>query len=144
MKYFEDILKKYTDADNNEIPNLSRTVNIDSVINSEYLIDYYIKDGDTPELLALNLYNDKDMWWVIPVVNKMLDIYNEWPLTSRVLKSWYTKLVADGEITGTAAQKAVIFATLKTENNAKRKVSVIDPKFIGDFQKDLQTVINNI
>jgi hypothetical protein len=50
--------------------------------NSKLCDPYMIADGDTPESIALNAYDDSKMSWVILMVNGIKNIYNEWPLSS--------------------------------------------------------------
>tara|TARA_Y100000034_G_C6883525_1_gene405286 strand:- start:752 stop:1792 length:1041 start_codon:yes stop_codon:yes gene_type:complete len=40
---------------------------------------YTINDGDTPERIAFEAYDDASFWWVVLLVNNILDKENEWP-----------------------------------------------------------------
>jgi hypothetical protein len=62
---------------------LFRTAFIKEVINntSAYL-QYTIKDGDTPEILAAKVYKDPGAYWIILYANEIVDPQFDWPLNS--------------------------------------------------------------
>tara|TARA_B100002019_G_C21271013_1_gene602292 strand:- start:1554 stop:2207 length:654 start_codon:yes stop_codon:yes gene_type:complete len=47
-----------------------------NAINFEF---YSVKDGDTPENLAYDYYNDEQKHWAILLANNIMSIYNDWP-----------------------------------------------------------------
>jgi len=49
-----------------------------SNISSYY--EYVIKDGETPEILAGNLYNNPEAYWIILYANDIYDPQYDWPL----------------------------------------------------------------
>ena len=40
---------------------------------------YVVKDGETPDKIALNFYNDSKLWWLVLMFNNIIDVENEWP-----------------------------------------------------------------
>jgi hypothetical protein len=58
--------------------------------NKAALEAYYIKDGETPEVLAKLLYNNVYYHWIILVVNDIVNPYEEWPLTENELNEFVT------------------------------------------------------
>ena len=64
------------------VTNLLKRVAIRSKVkNSAMLYDTYdIKNGDTPESLADQLYNDPQLHWVILLTNDITDRYHDWPM----------------------------------------------------------------
>lgn len=50
--------------------------------NEQYYMDYNVKDGETPEMLADRMYDDASMYWVILMMNDIFDISDQWPLDS--------------------------------------------------------------
>lgn len=51
--------------------------------NGANYYDYYIKEGETPEILADKIYNDPESHWIILYANDILDPQYDWPLDSR-------------------------------------------------------------
>lgn len=66
---------------------LLRTVISDQVKNNYSVYDLYdIRDGETPEILAFQLYGDSNLHWIILQMNEILDPRFEWPLDTYNLK----------------------------------------------------------
>ena len=42
---------------------------------------YYVKDGQRPEQIAYEEYDDEQYYWVVLQVNEVEDYYNQWPLS---------------------------------------------------------------
>ena len=64
------------------VTNLLKRVAVRTKVkNSAMLYDTYdIKNGDTPESLADQLYNDPQLHWVILLTNDITDRYHDWPM----------------------------------------------------------------
>lgn len=63
--------------------------NIDIVAyNNTYLIDYKIKDYDTPENICYRLYNDSSLSWVILYLNNIIDPFYDWPMNPNELRKY--------------------------------------------------------
>lgn len=60
-------------------------------INAFAYDEYDISDGERPDILAHQFYNDSNLAWVILVTNEIHDVYSEWPLTERELSLMVTK-----------------------------------------------------
>lgn len=52
------------------------------------LEDYSIQDGETPETIAFDFFDDANLHWVIMLVNNVMNIYNDWPKTTHQLESY--------------------------------------------------------
>lgn len=89
MDYFENLPK--LDATygktTNSIRNLFFKIQVASTINSEYLIAYRIKDGQSLEDIANEVYGDTALWWVIALINNIADVFFDLPLSSTVLQT---------------------------------------------------------
>lgn len=44
--------------------------------------DYIITDGKRPDHVAFEEYGDSSLYWIILVINKIHNIYEEWPLST--------------------------------------------------------------
>ena len=71
--------------------DIFRRVGLDRQVNSRLALEsYYVKDGETPEVLAKLLYNNVYYHWILLVVNDIVNPYEEWPLSERELKDYVT------------------------------------------------------
>ena len=60
--------------------------------NSAVLEDYFVRDGETPELVSNIIYGNPLYHWVILLINEIVDVRNEWPiLDSKVTDLVYQK-----------------------------------------------------
>ena len=49
---------------------------------------YDIKEEETPEMLAYELYDSAELHWIILLFNNYFDRYYEWPMSIRVLQRY--------------------------------------------------------
>ena len=47
-----------------------------------YSISIFIEDGERPDQIALNLYGDPGLDWVVRMVGEITNMPNDWPLSS--------------------------------------------------------------
>lgn len=67
------------------------------------LEDYTIKDGETPETIAFDVYGDSTFHWVILLVNNITNIYTEWPKMQNQFDEYlYSKYKNQFDSDGTA------------------------------------------
>ena len=68
------------------IPDIFRRVAPNSIINSMMAMSSYdIQDGQKPEHLSHDVYGTVDYYWVILIVNNIVDPYHDWPKSSEDL-----------------------------------------------------------
>lgn len=82
MDYFSYFSKmKY---DGIVMPNMFKRAKIieDIKQNSTYFIFYMVEEGETPDSVAFNMYNDSNLYWLIMLTNNMINPQFDWPLTS--------------------------------------------------------------
>ncbi len=126
MRYFKDLLK----TRNNEIINLTRAIQVKSIFDKdEHTEIYTVKDGDTLDTIAYDYYDDINYWWVIALISGIKDIFNDLPLTSKALKSYYDYLLSLGEIT--ASTEA--WEALRLENDNKREIRLLKVEYLDEF-----------
>lgn len=59
----------------------------DKVINEATLYEiYYVKDGETPDMVAANAYGDSNQHWIILLTNTIINPWFDWPMSESVLK----------------------------------------------------------
>jgi len=128
MKYFRDILDTITE-NGIEYINLVRSANILGLFTDVHTESYDITDGDTLDTISYKLYDSIEYWWVVAVVADIDDPFNDIPMTNYSLKKYWEKLVADGE----AVDNPTNWNAFVSENNAKRRITVLKPKYLEDL-----------
>lgn len=75
--------KRYSNFQN--VTNILFRVGVirDVLSNVSSYYEYLIKETDTPDILAFNVYGDSEAHWLILLTNQILDPQYEWPLNSR-------------------------------------------------------------
>lgn len=60
--------------------DIFRRVGLDRQLNNRLALEsYYIKDGETPDIIANNIYGSSKYHWVLLIVNDIVNTYEEWP-----------------------------------------------------------------
>lgn len=49
---------------------------------------YQVKDGETPEILAEQIYGDPEAYWIILLANEIVDPQFDWPMDSRTFNKY--------------------------------------------------------
>jgi len=151
-----------------DVKNLLRRVGIRAKVRANTLLfdTYDVRNGETPESIAFKLYDDAELHWVIMLVNNITDRYHDWPMTEaqflQFIKDKYENI--DGthhyEITQTSGDTSIKIdvgtdntnysdATLITnyeyeqeQQDAKRKIRLLDPSYIADFVEEFKLLMN--
>jgi len=151
-----------------DVKNLLRRVGIRAKVRANTLLfdTYDVRNGETPESIAFKLYDDAELHWVIMLVNNITDRYHDWPMTEaqflQFIKDKYTDVngVHHYEITQTSGDTSIKIdvctdntnysdASLITnyeyeqeQQDAKRKIRLLDPSYIADFVEEFKLLIN--
>ena len=66
---------------------------VDDIIPSATIFeDYFIKDGERPDTISFNLYEDPGYDWVIILINNIRNLYSDWPKPKTAFESYvYSK-----------------------------------------------------
>lgn len=84
----EILYKDFLNTDNYKpVKNFFRRVRLKDQLNTllAYTPTYQIQDGETPEFVAHKFYNDSDLYWIILLTNNIINIKEEWPLSTQEL-----------------------------------------------------------
>ena len=127
------------------------------IVNRAYFEQYFVKDGDTPESLAHQVYGDSTLHWIILYGNYMTNPYYDWPLTYIDLKKFVIKKYgeanindthhyedADGyEVDSTASGATAVtnFVYEETLNDAKRTINVIKSEYTQEIVSEFKKII---
>jgi hypothetical protein len=63
---------------NIELVDIFRNVVFKDVDQSNAFDEYYIQDGETPEIISIKVYGNSQYSWLILMINNIADIENEW------------------------------------------------------------------
>ena len=123
--------------------------------NLAFFDEYFLQDGDTPESLAHQVYNDSQLHWVILYTNYMTNPYYDWPLTYFDLKKFVDKKYSNinathhyedadkYEVDSTASGATAItnFIYEETLNDAKRTLTVIRPEYVSNVVNEFKKLL---
>jgi len=152
---------------NKDVTNLLRRVAIRSKVktNTLFFDTYDVKEGETPEIIADKLYGDPQLHWVIMIVNNIVDRYHGWPMFGNQFLDYvnekysnpsaihhYEIAQSSGDTTvkiniGTdntdypTATAITNFEFEQTDQDNKRKIRLLDPRFTDDFVADFKELM---
>lgn len=56
---------------------------IEKILKNKYILfNYFIKEGERPDIIAHKYYDDSKLDWIILLTNKIIDPYFDWPLSN--------------------------------------------------------------
>ena len=150
------------------VTNLLKRVALRSKVRTNTLLfdTYDVRNGETPESIAHKLYGNAEYHWIIMLLNDITDRYHDWPMTEaqflQFIKDKYSNV--DGthhyEIPQTSGDTSIKIdigtdntnypsATLITnyeyeqeQQDAKRKIRLLDPSYIGDFVEEFKSLMS--
>lgn len=81
------------------IPDLTKHVAIPSEYknNQKYWIVHDLKDSDTLSQLSKTIYGSHHYWWVIVLLNDMVNIDSSWPIPEYNFREWFKKQFPENE-----------------------------------------------
>lgn len=127
-----------------------------AVLENIVLYDEYdIKDGETPEIIAYNVYGSAEYHWVIMLANERYDYIEDWPMDSRTLdtyiKNKYTNPYdthhykdPNGFVVNSTAFQASPVTNYQYEeqlNEQKRRIKLIQPGLIGQILRQYKELM---
>ena len=150
-----------------DVKNLLRRVGIRSKVKSNTMLydTYDVRNGESPESIAFRLYDDAELHWVVLLVNDITDRFHDWPLTEaqflQFIKDKYTNVDAihhyeisqeSGDTSlkinigtsNTDYPSATAITNYEYEQevqDAKRKIRLLDPKYVSQFVSEYQLLM---
>lgn len=117
-------------------------------------IDYIIKDWESPENIAYDLYGSCDYVWVILLCNDIVNPFTEWLMTNEEMEDLIELKYGDHahdvhhyELEGVIYWDPIIGATPVTnseyeydKNEKKRKIKAVPPDVISQIEEALRRV----
>ena len=132
---------------------------------------YDVKEGETPEIIADKLYNDPQLHWIVLMVNNIVDRYHGWPMSGNQFLDYVNEKYLDSEgdpnpsgvhhyeieqSSGDTTVKINIgtdntdyssatpitnYEYEEEEQNKKRQIRLLDPKFVNDFVDEFKELM---
>ena len=150
------------------VKNLLRRVGIRAKVKSNSMLydTYDVKNGETPESIAFKLYGEAELHWIIMLVNDITDRFHDWPMTEAQFsqfvhdkydnvdavhhyeisqESGNTKKKIDIGTDNTDYPTATAITNYEHEQelqDAKRKIRLLDPSYIGQFKEEFKDLIS--
>ena len=155
-----------------EVTDIFRRVKARSKIadNVTLFDNYDVAEGEKPEDVAYKIYGDADYFWVVTLVNNIVNRYYDWPLPEFVfqqyLKDKYSNpdAIHHYEVTqqsGKQAGEGPADYSHKLEVNSdypgaqsvsnreyenrlqdeKRQINILLPKYLGVFEEEFRSLI---
>jgi hypothetical protein len=99
MEYFSGF--PTTSFNNQDITNICVRLDfIKRIKENGAIFDIYqVKDGETPEDVALKAYRNADLFWIVLFLNNIIDPYKDWPMTSSQLTNFVLEKYGEGNDT---------------------------------------------
>lgn len=119
--------------------------------NTSMIIDYIIKDWESPETIAHKLYGSCDYAWIILLVNNIINPYTDWLRTNDEMEEYIFNKYGSNlndihhyEYNGLIYYDPIIGSTPVTnseyeydKNEKKRKIKVIPPEYLSQVENML-------
>ena len=156
----------------NNVTDIFRRVKIRSKIadNVSLLDKYDVAEGEKPEDIAYKIYGDADYFWVITLVNNIVNRYYDWPLPEFAFQQYikdkysnpdgihhYEVTQPSGKQTGDGpadyshkievnsdypgAQSVSNREYEQREQDKKRQIRVLSPQYLGAFEEEFTKLI---
>ena len=150
-----------------DVKNILRRVALRTKVKTNSLLydTYDVKEGETPEIIADKLYGDPQLHWVIMIVNNIVDRYHGWPMFGNQFLDYVNEKYSNPSAThhyeiaqssGDTSVKINIgtdntdyptataitnFEFEQTDQDNKRKIRLLDPRFTDDFVADFKELM---
>lgn len=112
--------------------------------------EYQIRDGETPDNLAANIYGNSEYHWVLLIINEIIDPRWDWPMMGNTLLQYVeTKYGANQALATHHYENEdgdtvhVSYAGIKYSitnydhedrlNEARRTIKILKPRFLAEF-----------
>ena len=130
--------------------------------NTSFFAKYSVPDGETPEMVAQNLYGDSTYHWIILLFNQIINTYYDWPLSRKNFQKYvidkysnpdavhhyevsqssggdWVKIKVESDVAG-----AVAVTNLEYEaalQDVKREIRILQRRFLGRFTQEFGNLL---
>ena len=176
MAFFDQFPKLLYDINGNGnvkvLPDIFRRIKIRSKIKDNFaLLDRYdVENGETPETVAYKVYGSTDYWWVVCLMNNVVDRNHDWPKGYQAFEDYvndkydnpagihhYEKLQSSGhtttegpadfghyvEVNSTDAdgQSVSNYEYEQRLEDQRRQIKILNPSYLPTFLDEFRKLI---
>ena len=154
------------------VPDIFRRIKVRSKIkNNISLLDRYdVGEGETPESVAFKIYGSTDYFWIICLMNNIVNRYYDWPLNEFAFQRYvadkysnpdgihhYEKIQSSGKQSGdgpsdyshliecnstdTGAQSVSNIEYERRLQDQKRQIQILAPGFVSVFEEEFDNLV---
>ena len=149
------------------VTNLLRRVALRAKIktNTAVFDIYDVKEGESPESIAFEMYGDTEYHWIVMLMNDITDRYHDWPLTTPQFLSFLKEKYSNPDAThhyeisqtsgdttvkvnvGTvntdypSATAITNFEYEEAEQDKKRKIRLLDPTYVDLITEEFRRLM---
>jgi hypothetical protein len=116
---------------------------------------YDLEDGESPELLSYRLYGSVRYHWVLMMINDVIDINKDWPLSTQnfgdFVDSKYDEPDAihhwedeDGNVVDAEVEGSTFIKNIKYEEELQKKkalIKVLKPEYLDSFVEEFKSLL---
>ena len=176
MVYFQQFPKlQYDikgDGNVNVIPDIFRRIKLKNKIRDNLVIldKYDLTDGEKPEDVAFKIYGSVDYYWVVLLVNNVVDRYYDWPMGFQEFENYVNDKYAEpgaihhfevkqtsGRQEGLEPEDYSHFIEVNADHpgaqsvsnyeyeqrlqNKKRQIKILNPDYLSSFIEEFEKLI---
>ena len=176
MAYFQQFPKlQYDlkgDGNVNVVPDIFRRIKLKNKVRDNLvLLDKYdLTDGEKPEDVAFKIYGSVDYYWVVLLVNNVVDRYYDWPMGFQEFEEFvkdkyaepgaihhYEVKQSSGRQDGLSPEDYSHYIEVNADHlnsqavsnyeyeqrlqNQKRQIKVLDPDYLSSFIEEFEKLI---
>ena len=161
MKYFKTLINQLTTSGNTYY-DMFFNLDITNIIDQEFLIVHTLVDGETLQDLAYKYYDDPQLWWLICLINDIKDPFFDIAKSDRYIQQEAIEYATinpyfwdgdDSDLFWTGTDSDLFwyeqedfldeYDSLVDENETKRQISIIDPKYLSSAVSAIIQAVQN-
>jgi hypothetical protein len=170
---FPKILYDINGNGNNKVlPDIFRRIKIRSKVKDNYaLLDRYdVENGESPETVAYKVYGSTDYWYVVCLMNNIINRQHDWPLSYQAFEEYvidkydnpnaihhYEKLQSSGHTVSEGPADYDHYIEVNADDpdgqsvsnyeyeqrlqDQKRQIQILNPSYLPAFLEEFRKLI---
>lgn len=133
----------------------------EKILKTKIYFDYHVSENETPEDVALKIYGSTTFFWIILILNNIINIYEEWYKPSYILDDYiiakYGNLetahneihhfedangnyISEDEWDGSELKKVTYYEYEFNKNEANKVISLIRPEYVLQISSEFNKI----
>jgi len=160
------------DGTNKVLPDIFRRIKIRSKLKDNYaLLDKYdVENGESPETVAYKVYGSTDYWYVVCLMNNVVNRQHDWPLSYQAFEEYvndkydnpgavhhYEKLQSSGHTVSEGPADYDHYVEVNADDpdgqsvsnyeyeqrlqDQKRQIQILNPSYLPAFLEEFRKLI---